>query len=331
MKKKQTAQELFAQIKERLFQDIDIEKLILACNNEDETRKLMVQQLERMLGKEGNAPLGELAMQMSDYFYTPDEGRQPVSEYQPCLDPAERLSMTEDEKELCSFYLTLAGLCHDLVNHYLFSLDLIKPGMETGEDWIYDFQITNKRLVVYLETTPNRYVASHICHIILKENLNLIIGTNDTLQAFLSSESFTYRDFIRGKKSPDEYIDKVLEMLNVWLKHDIEAERLNMSDDELAVYDQLLGTIVPDAFDEVTVKAARALATYFNKPPRIGMRMKDYVDTFIKIVQDFATKLDGVELTDQHFACLSNYAEYVYNSNFGAADDADDDDIFDEY
>lgn len=314
-----TTQELFGYLQATFFAGTDVMKTVLGFKNEAESNDFMLANIERLLAEPYNSEKkanDNKAHQFARLFFSSKEGRIPAREYNPCLDPAVRLEMNDDEKELCAFYLTMAGLCHDLTDYYMFSLDQLKPGLETGEDWIYDFQITNKHLVLFLETTTYRNIAARILHIVVKENLNLVLGTNDTLQEYLAhGEGPAFMDLRAGKLSADSYIDKVLALLNDWLAHDLEAERLNLNDNELAIHDQLMGIIRPGDFIEEYVEASRTLATYFNRPPKIGTSKKLYVSAFIGIVEAYVEESE-IDYDENIRQALANYAEYVYELSF---------------
>ncbi len=122
-------------------------------------------------------------------------------------------------------------------------------------------------------------------------------------------------DLRAGKLSADSYIDKVLSLLNDWLAHDLEAERLNLNDNELAIHDQLMGIIRPGDFIEEYVEASRTLATYFNRPPKIGTSKKLYVSAFIGIVEAYVEESE-IDYDENIRQALANYAEYVYELSF---------------
>lgn len=269
---------------EKIF-DSDISQLVGACRKDSEIVELRLSIANQLLKNYG----GEDAMWLSDQFFTEDEGRNPVmnnGKGNPLLDCEERQKMDDKEMELCAFYLDLAGLCHDLVNHHLFALNQLKANLQQDEndEWFFDFQMNNAAFVKWIQKTPYRYIAAHVAHIMVTKNQQVIASFDPVIDQFIKTNiDPSYQLMLSDDISPDDYVTVVMDVMNKWLKHDEEADRLSLTDEELVLHDLLFGKLRSACFCDNYVDAARELITLRRSDPSATI---DGIETMVSAMQD---------------------------------------------
>lgn len=190
-----TTSELFETIKEGIFPDVDVMKVVDMTESEQSefTMKLVDNLIERRI-------------KFYDMFYTAEEGRM-QKDYNPCLDPMARDEMNEDEKQLCKFYLDIAGLCHDLWCHYEF--DPMDLGIKTDDE---EFFVSNEPLTEWVLTSQYRKIALMIALTMKKKAVELMeeVGYREAEKYLAKLDNKSATAIINGLKAVDHHLEEGL-------------------------------------------------------------------------------------------------------------------------
>lgn len=158
-----TASELLAQIKKACFKGVNLAKASVLKG--EERRTFVLSQVDRLLAtKRGFA---SLAMWLSDWFWTADEGRYLMYKDDPLMTPQGLQTLTDKERGQLELIKEIAGLCHDLSLHFRFDLKEAF-GFRSRRWWV-----SNKRLVEWLSATPYEHIAMHVAYIMKKRAINV--------------------------------------------------------------------------------------------------------------------------------------------------------------
>lgn len=236
-----TTQGLFQLIKQSLFPDINVEAVLDMTQEEQNT--FLLEQLERLFS--GTWIQRDAPLWLSDLFWTAAEGRKVSPDhYNPFLDPVARMQMTDEERLLCSFYVTLAGLCHDLALHYPF--DPLLLGIENANE---DFLYSNEPLRGWFEITPFVHVAAHMAWIMRNATLRVVTDYYQPAQDYLAEIRLPElgilnpNDLKKGRITPQDFSQAVLKRLKTLDDHVQEGARLGYCDEEIILHDELVGRV----------------------------------------------------------------------------------------
>jgi hypothetical protein len=270
MKQIKSAREILAWIERNFFKGAGLAK---ACKLEGEERRAFVLvQVDRLLADKRG--LSEMALVLSDQFWSAEEGRVPMEwsnpvipgrDYRtnPLLSPEEQQTLTEREKSRLRLILDVAGLCHDLGLHYTFNL---KEAFGVKNDW----WVSNKQLVEWLTTTAYEWIAMHMAYILRKRAIGVYFRSyyqpaQDEIAELYSSE---YHELIREPDSTDipprGYVKTIIDELQRIDRHWRRGRRLKLNPELIILHDEIYG-FVPRQFDKGVLAAARVLYDYMNK------------------------------------------------------------------
>lgn len=290
---KQRIQEFFQLLKEAFFSDVEITNVINMTEKEQEA--FILEQTERLL--EGSAKTSAAA-KLSEYFWTSREGRNRSRKYaNPLMEPKAREVMEDDERLLCSFYLTLAGFCHDLVYHY--SFDPMVLGISAPEEFFVD----NKPLVDFVLGTKYKRIAAHVACIIRKMALETMEDAG-----YQAARDYIYKVWYEEKgvyvKEPDEstipscdYAQIVIAALSDVENHLSEGLKKKISQNVIFVHDELFGKFV-NRYDEAALKAAREIVKYID------------CNSYVKSTGQMSSKHDGNQMSSKE-RYLKRFADKV--------------------
>ena len=267
MTQRRTASQDLAYIERRLFKGAGLDK---ASRLEGEERRAYrLAQVERLLTeKYGSAPL---AMYLSDMFWTADEGRvQYEKNPSPLLSIVEQQTLTDREMCRLRLILEIAGLCHDLSLHFTF--DLTEAfGIKNSHPLGYHiFDVSNKPLVEWLNTTEYEQIAMHTAYIMKKKAIGLYeyghyLPAQDELAELFSSE---YGQLIRRPQEtqmpPRSYVNTILDAMLAIERHWQRGRRLKLRPDLVILHDEIYG-VVPRQFDKGALQAAQELYDYMDR------------------------------------------------------------------
>lgn len=242
--------ELFQLIKENIFPDIDVEKVLEMTPEAYNT--FLLEQLERLFSgtwMARNAPAW-----LSDLFFTAHKGRK-MNKKTKLILLAEEAEETDDSNPcLDLFYQELAGLCHDLALHYPFNPQLL--GIHTlNQDFLYK----NKSLREWIESTPYQHVAVQMAWIMRNEALNEVTYFYQPAQDYLaeiytSETGLLQQPYDLGSRqiNPDLFIKTIMSHLKTLDEHVTEGKAMGYCMEEIILHDELLGFLDDGFLDWMT-------------------------------------------------------------------------------
>ena len=321
-----TAKQELAFIEKKLFKGAGLDK---ASRLEGEERRAYrLAQVDRLLSVKYGA--SSLAIHLSDWFWTADEGRVQYEEGpSPLLSLKDQQTLTEREMNRLRLILEIAGLCHDLSLHFVFDL---KEAFGVKND----FWVSNKQLVEWLNTTPYEHIAKHTAYIMKKYAINVYayrfyLPAQDEL-AQLYSEKYQHRlGYPEDTEVPPrDYVSTILDSLLEIERHWQRGRKLKLRPDVLILHDEIYG-VVPHQFDKGVLQAAQALYDYMDA--EVHWRLVDVDDkTFADVLNRFAAKVREVRskylsegwIADNslEFLYLMDHAERCGNGFWREEDDA---------
>ena len=325
MTQTKTAREELAYIERRLFKGAGLAKAVRLKG--EERRAYRLSQVDRLL-KEMNGPV-PLAIYLSDWFWTADEGRvQYEKSPSPLLSLKEQQTLTEKEMDRLRLILEIAGLCHDLSLHFTFDL---KEAFGVKNNW----WVSNKRLVEWLTTTEYEHIAMHTAYIMKKHAINVYFKIHyqpaqDALAELFSTEhSELVREPDNTKMPPRDYVKTILdEMLRIE-RHWQRGRRLKLEPELVILHDEIYG-VVPYQFDKGVLKAAQELYDHMDKEVYGRLVLEDYNDnatswdeqpesvrrTFEEVMNGFVAKVKEVR---EQYLGKGWVADYSLEINYLAA------------
>lgn len=261
-----TAREMLAYIEKTFFKGAGLVKASLLEG--EERRAFRLSQVNRLL-MEMHASV-ELAMWLSDMFWTGDEGKIPKEKPNPLMVLKEQQTLTEKEMGRLRLILEIAGLCHDLALHFTFDLNDafgIKSKNMLGYS---DFSVSNKQLVEWITTTEYERIAMHVAYIMKKFAIGVYEGLHylPAQDALAELYSMEHHELVRQpddtKMPPRDYVKTILdEMLRIE-RHWQRGRRLKLRPDLVMLHDEIYG-VVPYQFDKGVLQAAQELYDYMDR------------------------------------------------------------------
>lgn len=249
-----TIERFYNRIEKTCFQGQNLRKVITM--DESERREYLLAQTERLLSER---PRAQVAVWLSDQFWTADEGRIPMSGYNPLLDPGARTMMDDEQRMLCAFLLDISGLCHDLFCHFPFDLSVL--GIETSDE---DFYASNAALVDWLLAGRYPHIGAHVAHTMKKCTLALVTPRYQPAQDYLAEmrgQSFGILG-VSDVKEGDEtlFVTEMLDGLRLLDNHLSEGFDMGLKLEEIIYHDELMGRLFDaDGYIDWLVPLAREL------------------------------------------------------------------------
>ncbi len=271
MEQTETAKKKLEYIEEFFFKRVNLAKASLLEGDKRRTFRLV--QTERLLKTMYGCCA--LAVDLSDQFWTFDEGRKPIRKDNPLLLPEDKQGLTKEEVERLKLIKEIAGLCHDLSQHFTFDP---KESFGISKD---DFRVTNKQLVEWLNTTKYEHIAVHTAYTMKRNAINEYIDMDyqtaqDTLAMLYSKE---YRKVLEKpehtKIPPRAYVKTILDKLLLIERHWQRGRRLKLNPELVKLHDEIYG-VVPRHFDRGVLAAAQELFDYMDKELQGRLLLKDF-------------------------------------------------------
>ena len=327
MKKIPTPKELLELIKTHLFEGIDLS--IVLTMDAAQLRTFTLEQEERLLA---DAPYGETAARLSDLFWTADKDYIMMYENHPWLadnemdlKSREELSdFSDDEYRLAQWLLELAMFSHDLFVHSPFYLNILLEDITDPEAReAFDFSYSHKALINWIRTTPYRRIAALACYLVLDEESNKAIQTNQTIQDFYAMECWRelHTDW-QDLENCEKFTTKALDAMQQIEEHYEKGHAAGLNDEEIRVLDALYG-FVPHEFFEEDFLRVRDICEAANKhlpsKPYIkseqGQRQygKAVFDDLKEVFAKYDIPYDPSDLTD---LTLSYLDAWVYDKYY---------------
>ena len=294
MEQKNAARERLAQLENKYFQGISLTETAL-MKTEEERRPFVLAQVERLLNT--GRSYCPLAMALSDEFWTSDEGRVDIWSEDP-LNGDDVLEVLTHEEILCTaLILDIAGLCHDLVFHFVFD-----PEEAFGIPG--EFGVLNKELVEWLSTTPHDRIAMYTAFALKRD-------ANDKYCeiGYLTAQDATAEILAKGscalilrpedmedfgvKMLPRTYVKTILDTLLRIERHWERGQRLKLNPEVVMLHDDIYG-FVPPRFNTQVIRAAQLLYDYMDKEVRGRLRAKGKVGSWGDMPESFRNNFDNV-------------------------------------
>ena len=251
-----TASQLLAQMENDYFGGAGLAEACLTKG--EERRAYRLAQVERLLTERQGS--GQMAMLLSDMFWTADEGRHPAKP-NPLMMTGQP-ALTDDEKNRLRLIVEVAALCHDLCLHFTFDL---RQTIGVANN----FSVSNKRLVEWLCATKHERIAMHTAYIMKKQATAMYarchyLPAQDCLAELFSVEhNCLVGDPDNTKMPPRAYINKVIETMLQIERHWKQGRRRKLNAEVVILHDEIYG-IVPRQFSSEVLKAAQALFDYLD-------------------------------------------------------------------
>lgn len=340
MTKKLTAQYMFSLIKSDFFEDVNVEAV--ATMKEDEQQEFLLQQTDHLIDKSAVVNAGDsgnAAGRLGNLFWSAESDGRIMKADNPLFNPDEREKMTDDERALCAFYVTLSGICCDLYNHKEFDLMLL--GI-TGND--NEMIVSNRTLVKWLEDTPYIHVAMHIAYTMKKSATDLMAECGyQTAQDYLSGLHLgDYGLIVEPEKNdvpPREYTHFILSELLKIDKHIEEGIKKGMATEDIFIYDAMNGGF-KDHYEPSVVPFAKELNRYLcnqydrqswgmrlknrpqdKQPLPMQRQMKMLVNSFIKKVREVRDNNFGKGWMDDDSQSMEYLIEHAQKKANGLFDE----------
>lgn len=261
---------MLAYIERYLFKGIE---LAAASRLEGEERRAYrLAQVERLLTeKHGSVAL---AVYLSDMFWTADEGRKLPAHPNPLLSLENQQTLTDEEMERLRLILEIAGLCHDLSQHFVF--DLTEAFGIKNRFWI-----DNKQLFEWLTTTEYERIAMHTAFLLRKHAINVFIDSyyqpaQDAMAEIYSRE---HHELIRYPDNteipPRDYVKTILNALLRIDRHWKRGHKLKLDPEVVILHDEIYG-LIPLQFDRVILQAAQELYDFMDSELQGKLLSKGY-------------------------------------------------------
>ncbi len=254
---KKAIQDFFLLLKEKFFSDVVIDSVINMTEAQQE--RFILEQTERLLDGDASA-----AKALSGYFWTDKDGRnRNKKSNNPLMEPKAREVMDDDERLLCSFYLTLAGFCHDLAFHFTF--DPMVLGLSAPDEFFVD----NAELVDFVLHSKYERIAAHVACIMKKQAVEAMEDAGYQVARDYINKVW-YEDGKVWVKEPNdkgvpakEYAKLVIDALNKVEEHLRDGLQRNIPQDVIFVHDELYGKVT-DKYDSVALSAAKEIVNYID-------------------------------------------------------------------
>ena len=254
----------------------------------DQRRELKLSQIDKMLG------MGPYAAVLNWYLsqFVDDDNQRRTEN--PLYD--------EEDTPLVAWYLEVAELGYALSYCKAFCLDLLAPGFQMDTDDLrQQFTIDNQQLIDWLQQTPYRRVAAMVAKILIRVELDRVVGHNDAVQDYYDA------------------IGVITEMR----RHAERGRQLGLSDEQMRVVD-LLWSWVPHDYPEDYVATAKEVIEVVDRalPAKTVIRsrkgFKMFYDQLIPQLVQVIEKHDvPVDLTDRYNLTMGYMEDWLYSKYLG--------------
>ena len=265
MSETRTARQILALIERKYFRGAGLDKA--SRLDGDERRAYRLAQVERLLTQKHGSV--ELAMWLSDMFWTGDEGRNLPEKPNPLMLLEEQQTLTEKEMSRLRLILEIAGLCHDLSLHFTF--DLTEAfGIKNNHPLGYNiFDVSNKQLVEWLNTTEYERIAMHTAYIMKKfaigvyEYGHYLPAQDELAELYSEKHKHGLGNPNNTEIPPRDYVSTILDSLLAIERHWKRGMKLKLRPDLIKLHDEIYG-VVPRQFNKGALQAAQELYDYMD-------------------------------------------------------------------
>lgn len=265
MSETRTARQILALIERKYFRGAGLDKA--SRLDGDERRAYRLVQVERLLTQKHGSV--ELAMWLSDMFWTGDEGRNLPEKPNPLMLLEEQQTLTDREMSRLRLILEIAGLCHDLSLHFTF--DLTEAfGIKNNDPLGYNiFDVSNKQLVEWLTTTEYERIAMHTAYTMKKfaigvyEYGHYLPAQDELAELYSEKHKHGLGNPNNTEIPPRDYVSTILDSLLAIERHWKRGMKLKLRPDLIKLHDEIYG-VVPRQFNKGALQAAQELYDYMD-------------------------------------------------------------------
>lgn len=295
-------------LKRNVFSDIDLERV--ASMDADQRRELKLSQIDKMLGM---SPYAAVLNWYLSQFVDDDNQRRTEN---PLYD--------EEDTPLVAWYLEVAELGYDLYFHKVFCLDLLASGLQMGTDDLrQQFTIDNQPLIDWLQQTPYRRVAAMVARVLMRAELDRVVGHNDAVQDYYAESSATDEIDPQEIDKADAFTNQVIEALTEMRRHAERGRQLGLNDEQMRVVD-LLWSWVPHDYQEDYVATAKEVIEVVDRalPAKTVIRSRKgfkvfYAQLIPQLVQVIEKHDVPVDLTDRYNLTMGYMQDWLYSKYLG--------------
>ena len=295
-------------LKRNVFSDIDLE--CVASMDADQRRELKLSQIDKMLG------MGPYAAVLNWYLsqFVDDDNQRRTEN--PLYD--------EEDTPLVAWYLEVAELGYALSYCKAFCLDLLAPGLQMDTDDLrQQFTIDNQQLIDWLQQTPYRRVAAMVAKILIRVELDRVVGHNDAVQDYFAENCSTGDIDTQDIDNADKFINDAIGVLTEMKQHAERGRQLGLNDEQMRVVD-LLWSWVPHDYQEDYVATAKEVIEVVDRalPAKTVIRsrkgFKMFYDQLIPQLVQVIEKHDvPVDLTDRYNLTVGYMEDWLYSKYLG--------------
>jgi hypothetical protein len=230
----------------------------------------------------------------------------------------------EEDNPLVAWYLEVAELGYALSYCRAFCLDLLAPGFQMDiDDLRQQFTIDNQQLIDWLQQTPYRRVAAMVAKILIRVELDRVVGHNDAVQDYFAENCSTGDIDTQDIDNADKFINDAIEVLTEMKQHAERGRQLGLNDEQMRVVD-LLWSWVPHDYQEDYVATAKEVIEVVDRalPAKTVIRsrkgFKMFYDQLIPQLVQVIEKHDvPVDLTDRYNLTMGYMEDWLYSKYLG--------------
>ena len=215
-------------LKREAFGSANVESIVKMTDSQQQT--FMLEWVNKFM--EGRA---RKAVFLKEQFWGETQDMNPL------LDPEVREEMTDDERILCAFYVSMSGLCKSLLEHEEFD------PLSLGVDAPAEFYVDNDALVDFMLNSPFDNIAAHMAQIMRNNALVLMsdacyLPAKDFLNELWCSKHQEVLSTVSKCPVPlSDYTETVIESLRAIDTHLEKGDEMGLSQEEIFMHDSLIG------------------------------------------------------------------------------------------
>ena len=301
-------------LKRNVFSDIELERV--PSMDADQRRELKLSQIDKMLGM---APYADVLIWYISKFVDVDDDADDDNHRR-----ADNPLYDEEDTPLVTWYLEVVELGYALYFRRVFNLDMLALGLQTNtNDFRQQFTIDNQQLVDWFQQTPYRRVAAMVARIIMRIEIDKVVGHNDAVQDYYAENCSSAEIDTQDVNEADAFTNKAIEVLTEMKHHAEQGRQLGLNDEQIRVVD-MLWSWVPHDYPEDYVATAKEVIEVVDRalPAKTVIRsrkgFKIFYDQLIPQLVKVIEKHDvPVDLTDRYNLTVGYMYDWLFAKYLG--------------
>jgi hypothetical protein len=191
------------------------------------------------------------------------------------------------------------------------------------DDLRQQFTIDNQQLIDWLQQTPYRRVAAMVAKILIRVELDRVVGHNDAVQDYFAENCSTGDIDTQDIDNADKFINDAIGVITEMRRHAERGRQLGLNDEQMRVVD-LLWSWVPHDYQEDYVATAKEVIEVVDRalPAKTVIRsrkgFKMFYDQLIPQLVQVIEKHDvPVDLTDRYNLTMGYMEDWLYSKYLG--------------